>query len=524
MAPTLMAMLPLLLATARAEVFSSTAHLSRVLSVEGEVVQLLREFVDDTERKLFLLRRYIEDFEHDQIEHERQNDESPVGDPLRAYHLMKRLTIDWSQVDSVLGNNVWSGLQAAVTEKRQALSMPQDDDLQGAALALIRLQETYGLNASDLARGEILGLRSSVGLTARDCLFLGKHSFHAGFLDLAVEWYDHAISVAHGELNATAGVEEIRPFLDQAIRAHDEAIETGGNKHTFHEPVAGKAPAQLKRDILQETTFRLGAEMTYDDDNRNYRALCRGQRLRPPAVEARLACYLSDRGDPYFRLHPVKVEENSADPYVYTFYDIISDNEIESIKTLARPQLERSTVISLDGAGREISNVRTSQNAWLFDHNADESHALFNRVMARVGWITGLYTVGEGNAEALQVANYGIGGHYIPHHDYIIKDKTPEQLARIGEMHKSSGDRIATFMFYLSDVARGGATVFPRIGAAVWPTKGAAVFWYNLLASGELDTLTLHGACPVIHGSKWVGNKWIREMNQTFNRPCGLSP
>ena len=32
---------------------------------------------------------------------------------------------------------------------------------------------------------------------------------------------------------------------------------------------------------------------------------------------------------------------------------------------------------------------------------------------------------------------------------------------------------------------------------------GAAVFWYNLHESGDADTLTLHGACPMLHGTKW---------------------
>ena len=59
------------------------------------------------------------------------------------------------------------------------------------------------------------------------------------------------------------------------------------------------------------------------------------------------------------------------------------------------------------------------------------------------------------------------------------------------------------YFLQLNDVQAGGRTVFPRIGAGVVPVKGSAVFWYNLFESGDPDKLTLHGACPVLYGTKW---------------------
>ena len=59
------------------------------------------------------------------------------------------------------------------------------------------------------------------------------------------------------------------------------------------------------------------------------------------------------------------------------------------------------------------------------------------------------------------------------------------------------------FFFQMSDVPAGGRTVFPRAGAGVAPIGGSAVFWYNLKKSGDPDTMTLHGACPILYGTKW---------------------
>jgi len=53
--------------------------------------------------------------------------------------------------------------------------------------------------------------------------------------------------------------------------------------------------------------------------------------------------------------------------------------------------------------------------------------------------------------------------------------------------------------------------------------QGQAVFWYNLRKSGKGIFETRHAACPVLVGTKWVSNKWIRESGQEFRRPCGLT-
>uniref|UniRef100_A0A8C2EXC6 procollagen-proline 4-dioxygenase n=1 Tax=Cyprinus carpio TaxID=7962 RepID=A0A8C2EXC6_CYPCA len=146
------------------------------------------------------------------------------------------------------------------------------------------------------------------------------------------------------------------------------------------------------------------------------------------------------------------------------------------------------------------------KRAWLSGYE----HSTIEKINQRIEDITGLEM---DTAEELQVANYGVGGQYEPHFDFGRKDE-PDAFKELG-----TGNRIATWLFYMSDVSAGGATVFTDVGAAVWPKKGTAVFWYNLFASGEGDYSTRHAACPVLVGNKWVSNKWIHERGQEFRRP-----
>lgn len=46
-----------------------------------------------------------------------------------------------------------------VTLHRSLLKFPSDEDLNGAAAALIRLQDTYNLDTASIARGELNGVK-----------------------------------------------------------------------------------------------------------------------------------------------------------------------------------------------------------------------------------------------------------------------------------------------------------------------------------------------------------------------------
>ena len=53
-------------------------------------------------------------------------------------------------------------------------------------------------------------------------------------------------------------------------------------------------------------------------------------------------------------------------------------------------------------------------------------------------------------------------------------------------------------------------------------SKGDLAFWYNIELNQNVDYLTFHGGCPVLVGSKWITNKWIRPV---FILPlCELYP
>eukprot|EP00795_Rhopilema_esculentum_P008177 gene8177-14108_t len=215
------------------------------------------------------------------------------------------------------------------------------------------------------------------------------------------------------------------------------------------------------------------------------------------------------RQHPSLIIKPIKYEILSTEPEVRLIYEMASTYETKVLRRLAFPQLERASVSDLTSNTLKKVSYRTSQSGWLYD----EMHEVVRKINQRMEAVTGLSAQ---TAEDLQIANYGIGGHYEPHYDWSRNFEFSEMKKR------GQGNRIATALLYLNNVPKGGATVFTDAEVTVWPEQGSMAFWYNLHRNGTGTIDTIHAACPVLIGNKWVANKWFHERGQEFKRRCSL--
>ena len=139
---------------------------------------------------MYLFCSFLEEYES-LYEEASTNVGKYIANPINAYLLVKRLTADWKQVEGVMTQNTGPGnnisipfglfveprliivLQNAafihnITQHRGVLHFPSDEDLNGAAMALMRLQDTYMLDTHDLAEGELQGKKYSRQLTGKE--------------------------------------------------------------------------------------------------------------------------------------------------------------------------------------------------------------------------------------------------------------------------------------------------------------------------------------------------------------------
>ncbi|XP_030895537.1 prolyl 4-hydroxylase subunit alpha-2 [Leptonychotes weddellii] len=450
----------------QAEVFTSIGHMTDLIYAEKDLVQSLKEYILVEEAKLSKIKSWANKMEA-LTSKSAADPEGYLAHPVNAYKLVKRLNTDWPALEDLVLQDSAAGFIANLSVQRQFF--PTDEDEMGAAKALMRLQDTYKLDPDTISKGQLPGTKYQAMLSVDDCFGMGRSAYNEGDYYHTVLWMEQVLKQLDAGEEATIAKAEVLDYLSYAV------FQLGD----LHRAL------ELTRRLLSldPSHERAGGNLRY------FERLLEEERekMLSNQTEAGLATQESIYERPVDYLPERDVYESLC--------------RGEGVKLLAR-----ATVRDPKTGVLTVASYRVSKSSWL----EEDDDPVVARVNLRMQHITGLTVK---TAELLQVANYGMGGQYEPHFDF---SRRPFDSGL-----KTEGNRLATFLNYMSDVEAGGATVFPDLGAAIWPKKGTAVFWYNLLRSGEGDYRTRHAACPVLVGCKWVSNKWFHERGQEFLRPCG---
>ncbi|XP_041988641.1 prolyl 4-hydroxylase subunit alpha-1-like isoform X3 [Aricia agestis] len=502
----------------RGELFTALSDLEPLLTTHKKVVEDLEDYINREEERLNTLKRYVQVYKR---EHVKAMEDIPnyIGNPINAFTLIKRMTTDLAYIKLNIDLGVKHARNISIMQYEDA-TYPSAEDLRGAARALTRLQETYLLKIEDLAEGILNGVVYGSAMNANDCFELGIALYYETEYRNSLVWMLIALKKYNEEISSYPLTEiDILVYITFAnymlgnVKEAEEwtkkivAIDPTYDISKPNATIAEQERKKRRKGDTGEDSLEAEVKQTpkdLRDQNEIYKTLCRGEMDLSPQVAKELTCRYLTENHPFLRLAPIKMEYKYRNPDIVLFHEVLSDSEIQHLKELAQP---RRAMVRDAVSDNHRLDYRISKTAAL----ADKESPVIERVTRRIADFTGL---DMDTAENLQVVNYGIGGHYLPHYDFATSRNT--------QFADEVGNRIATVLFYMSDVAQGGATVFMKLGLSLFPVRGAAAVWLNLHASGEGDLATRHAACPVLRGSKWVSNKWIHLVGQEFIKPCGL--
>lgn len=244
---------------------------------------------------------------------------------------------------------------------------------------------------------------------------------------------------------------------------------------------------------------------------------------------------------------PIIIESLTESPRTFRLHNFFDDAEadrlVERISEIEDEdsKLQQSHVGHQRGDKR-VSRHRTSENA--FDPISDTAISIKKRSFD----VLAIGEYQEDMSDGLQLLRYKQKQAYIAHNDYFATDTSS---VFNWDPSRGGSNRFATVFLYLSNVTRGGQTVFPKASMpeglpaeydhpedaaeyerearalfetgsweidmvqkcatklASYPRKGGAILFYSQKPNGELDPMSLHGGCPVLEGTKWGANLWV---------------
>lgn len=391
-----------------------------------------------------------------------------ITNPLNAFLLIKRSTSDIK----LITDRFPSKTKEFFVNVYKLL--PSSEDLFGAVEGLIRLQVIYRLKSVDFANGIIDGTKLRSELTPHDLFVIGQEAFKIDNRDYFVKEYlnmalekikkgkDPDKEVNVDLLYSTLGKSYNRTGdYVKAIAMTEQLIKKYPNNQNY---------TKIKFDLMKRQE-KFGKTKLWEVDPfsdyikrdgsfQSYKELilfsqvCRGNVTKSPKELAALKCrYVFNT--PGSKIGPFKIEEANLDPYLVLFIDVLSDSEAAFLKEISKPKVKRGrTFQNSKDLEYKVSSGRVAKLA----AHSDQRHDIIKRISQRVEVsFLSLHNQLDGNlflmlqdmtgltqktSEMIQVQNYGIGGHYVPHWDH-------RNTAKESNFDKD-GNRIATALFYVN--------------------------------------------------------------------------
>ena len=460
---------------------SSIADLLLLHDRETQLLEMLH-----SDEKIFNVIK--EEFSSDEFDLESVKD-SDILHPVDSYNLIKRTARTWKRIGQKLKIE---NEQLRTTVLETIKSFPNWDTSRFAvALGLLNIHKYYELEPLDLVNGILHDSFKNMTYFAKTRLGVGDAKL------LAEVALDDEVENLVGAVQWLKIFPKLRKrYMKLAIR-HDDLINYDPKEALVKNILTAEVP--FEQTVFEKTDIRrlndleksrcppftgenlsncVGRCLEYNRAS-DIAKLCQGDRsLRPPEKDMDVKCQHLHYKDPFLRLLPFRLEEaNTEGNYVAVIHGLMTEQEVERMKDKAKGHM-KATPYSVGGENQAFSYKRSSKIKYVSERNDQLARTVTSRLEKALAFkiFTPEYRF---SSENYQLMNYGFGGLISLHLDSSSGHETFD--------NDIGGGRFTTAMIYLSHLASGGFTVFPKLGLFFEPRAGDLLFWNLKRTDGSTD-------------------------------------
>lgn len=471
----------------------SISSMYELFDLEIEYLMMTETYIKNEFKRLDDIRKFIE---QRKMQNERELAESYTESSINAFKTILRVKSDWE----TLKNKT-----AQTTEIGELKHIPVTyDNIVSGLKAIRRLQIIYELDAHEISNGNIGG-QTYQTFDVNDCYDMASLCYDNAEYHCAYWWFAEVYDKNKEDNNKlnidytafitkfvwssylVGNINHAMDVLTKYVEENNQMNENLTNirytvwagLNVFRQNTANDDDKKFYSYSLQKLDSE--KEVSY------FKTACMNtMNYKYPYLK----CHYYHGNNKYLMIGPLREEIVLLVPNIKLYHNVLYDKEIERIKELAKPKLEKLTIdTNEDISLRKVASFKKHNNQ------------VFETINHRVAQITSKSTTNV--VDKYVVTNYGVGGHYLPHTKYIDENHLI-----------NSKERDAIVVFHMDDVPEGGATVLPDINAHVPSVKGTALVIYNTRSTispmGQFLKFPQYGSCPIIYGDKWTLTVYLK--------------
>ncbi|CAG7836315.1 unnamed protein product [Allacma fusca] len=236
-----------------------------------------------------------------------------VWNPVASYHMIRRFAVELKRLIKTLDTE--DELQRRtgnhIINIMKDFGWPSEKDLQMHMNSILRVQNVYNLNTSEIARGKIADQDTHVGLSGTDCQEIGKLGMTNRLYTWSLEWLELAAEKFLSE--SSPMLASLEKEIQHAIVAHDSAWErSAGWEHQYYLNRVSEVPKnRVKRRTVQFNSYKGGKTSNLNEIN--FWGLCDGENYQDPEEKKKLFCYLESKiSNGAWTINPVKMNKTEV--------------------------------------------------------------------------------------------------------------------------------------------------------------------------------------------------------------------
>ncbi|CAF3839777.1 unnamed protein product [Rotaria magnacalcarata] len=354
-----------------------------MLGTEVELTKQLKNYLKEENKRIDHIKKFLDSIESE-VSRAKVKEEKYFSNPINSFLFIKHLTIEWSHITTMVSPDL-----SKIIDKQWLF--PSLEDYIGHLLG----HDCYGIGRVAFAKEDF---------------------YHAlMWMQEALDRFDQEnntaliskINILNNLAHATAqqgNIEHALAVTEEILSIDPEYVEAKKNKIHYESLIKERTLVVKEQhnvdfntmnhndsieDLLKEPAIQHVSMNNKNFQVKNQRPgtylelksrqifekICRQQHSKlSPKRQATLFCRYRHNKHPYLIFRPVKEEQVLDEPGVFLFHDVVSDSDIEKIKALAAPRLQRALIRNTATNTMTPADYRISKSPQIDNNNRSNTY------------------------------------------------------------------------------------------------------------------------------------------------------